>query len=280
MHRALTVASALVLAVGCARSHSVDADAAQDSGPHPECNYAGSHQICDEACSDCRLDGESCWRSPVCLDRPGLKCSLDLPPAGLVSSSDLDDYCPDGSFCMSTDPDDADDDAISGSCVDRGACEWLRVRAGDERCLYSDGTEFVNGPPPVAGCPSPADRFCGGPCGGCAEYPELGGLIGSSEVACLGRSEDRGVGLCVAGSVANTHCTPETPPDYYAIAQNRWTTILETEVEVRCFVPRDAGSGELAEYGYYVQRQPCLTYRTLYPEAGDCFTPEWVTDPG
>jgi hypothetical protein len=276
MHRAMIIAAWLV-AMSCARSHPVDPDAAQDGGPpHPECSYAGSHQICDEICSDCPDEEQTCFRRPVCS--PSISdCMLNLPPRGLGAS--LDDYCPDGSFCMSTSL-ERDNDAISGDCVDRGACEWLRDRAGEERCLYSDGTEFISGPPTVSECPAPAERFCGGPCGPCGEYPELGGFLGSSEVACLGQSEERGIGLCVAGSVGNTHCTPDTPPDFYAIMRNRWVTLLEMEVEVRCFVPRDAETGELAEFGYFVQRQPCLTYRSMYPGAGDCFTPDWTRDPG
>ncbi len=291
MRGSLTTAALLLLLIGCAESFRIgeDLDGGTDAFD-PSCTYVGRQQLCDEACPRCRLDRHDCqeWRREP--DRTPPLCVTDTGNAGYPlcrgAANDesfvaLNEYCFDGSLCMDANDERVREHSVSGNCVDLAACEWLRDREEYAQCRYSDGSFFVDGPPSLDECPELRDRayFCGGPCGGCADYPDPGGGTPLPS-SCLGLSESRGYGACAHSNNLATF-------DFVCFeGGGGWQAVTDiwelrgAEAEATCFVTRDPESGAMPTRGLFMFRDVCLRYRQDFPDSTDCMTEAWRSDPG
>jgi len=127
------------------------------------------------------------------------------------SGRSLGTYCMTGKVCaVGVDDTGLGTNVFGGSCFPVSFCKAAAVAgppAPQVRCVYSDGTPVVNGPPPGDTCPvgDPREPFCGGACGEYLRCPDpkprpraiVGGPYDPTEPApCLGLSETRNLGVC------------------------------------------------------------------------------------
>ena len=174
-------------------------------------------------------------------------------------------------------------DRVGGTCVDQEACRWLSAEGG-ERCRYSDGSWFEEGPSPASDCLGDGSRLgqlCGGGCGGCEEYTYIPLVVGGP-TGCLGIAEDRPHGYCVSlGLHGGYRCGRDDPEPLSEILETigqQWHargTGLAPPLEVVCVV-QAWPDGSFPDYGYFLPQDVCLTYAERYPGSVECRSGDWV----
>ncbi len=236
-------------------------DAAVDGDePGDECMLGGFRR-CDGDCGSC-ASGVRCDPGVhVCIPTSLGNCRFQTDPSnGHVTAA-----CGDGSPCFF----DSLADPVSG---DRGRCvpEEVCLLPGlaDHRCFWSDGSEVTRVPPGEDSCPAfSGGTSCGNPaCPGalpgeaqptCPSTPgEAGG--------CAGRSDDRGVGLCV---LLSPPCTGTDDPVLYETCEMLYTQ------PCACLRTLPVAPRTMEPFGYYVPRQACQEYASRFPGAIECVFP-------
>ncbi len=137
-----------------------------------------------------------------------------------------------------------------------------------DRCIYSDGTPFVTGPPPgvCAASPRPDLPYCGGACAESAcVHPN----------DCLGLSDTRSFGFCGGAAVANCRRN-------LGSMQNE--TVLRIcrsayGADCACVVPVPQAEGLDDEIGFAAPRDLCLDYRSHHPDHARCVAADWSDVP-
>lgn len=156
-----------------------------------------------------------------------------------------------------------------GICLGTDYCrEAYAAGLTDVACVYSDWTEFVDGPPEVEACPPAPDElapFCGAACSedGCP-YHNHGLWGGEWHFSCVGVNEERGLGICAFGG--RNGCA-EGSPGYAATCEAFYGR------PCACLRQR-LGDGTLDERGFVTMASSCLAYRAMYPSGVECMNPE------
>lgn len=157
-------------------------------------------------------------------------------------------------------------------------CDEVADHLDGVTCVWSDRSVRMTGAPPVEECPptDPRARFCGGPCGDCPWpdpfpqpfYPP------DYAVACIGRSDTRGLGVCAANS--NRICAPDWPPNF--VCQNGVFGDPSLGAyggePCACVVTADP-SGTFPAWGWATLAESCLQYQALYPDQVRCYGDDW-----
>jgi len=187
------------------------------------------------------------------------------------------EFCVTGNVCaVEVGATGTEDDQLAGICMPVEFC--LARESADpplpegRRCVYADGSEVVDGPPPVA-CPPfehPKTLFCGGSCGE-RVCPGRGGRVGGitdPAYPCVGLSETRGFGLC---ALSEERCLLAEPDHTHLLIDG--CSLGEDEPCV-CMVPQPQ-EGERQE-GYPVFESACRAYVAgLPPGVADCRDADW-----
>ena len=186
------------------------------------------------------------------------------------------DFCFGDRICLQP----AEGLGLGGGCVDREFCRWARTRSEPEYavpCLYSDGTEFVDGPPDEE-CGVGADPtlpFCGGRCGdtcppNVSHHPTPG---------CHGISETRAFGVCAPDP--NPPCSELNVLEALGSCNLELSQLRGGDHTARCVcmrLTREPG-GAFPHEGVGVAVQSCLAYRERYPDQVSCLGYEWLEEP-
>jgi len=145
------------------------------------------------------------------------------------------------------------------------------------QCLYSDGTEVVNGPPPST-CPanvSDDEPYCGGGCAG-VECPVVtyGRWDGDrwpereARMSCVGVSERRGFGVC--GYAAVQRSASEFSRRH-ALDECGWYFHVPCAIMT---TSRPAPGFE--DSGVVVRLDVCRDYRSRNPDSVECRGLDWT----
>lgn len=280
---------------GCYDLHGPGDDAGSVGGYDASaCPSIGGYPRCGEGCGDawcsdyfngtiCRSDLEVClpthvnnaeaWRDPRHEDR----CTLNRDPMDPKGS-----YCWSGGVCASLQSYPPEEHwNWNGDCVDEAYCDDVDAHIDGVRCTWSDGSERVTGAPVESTCPEadPRARFCGGPCGDCAwpdPSPWLGDII---QIACIGRSDRRGLGVCAAntfhlcergGRTADRLCG-----NVLAEEGEDPSIALYGGAPCACIVLEDPEEAGFPEWGWATKAETCLRYAERYPDQVRCYDSEW-----
>lgn len=270
--RPLTGSIACLVLLGCFGSHSGDDDRDGSVGTDGAsvCTEFGATRTCRHRCPELGLDAclaeQSChYEMDVCINEDG---DVTLSRSSANPDGEVMDYCADGLIgAVPMVPPDTG--TRGGSCVDPAFCAELERSGAERRCIYSDHSPFVNGPPSEcpAEVPNELSHYCGVECGGCAPGPLP---YMETRSACVGVNEERGFGLCVLG--AERVC--ERSRD-----ERRRFERLETLTEGRfgpvvCMTQRSA-EGDEPDFGWFAFESGCRAYRAHFPEAIDCRDANW-----
>ncbi|RLB46657.1 MAG: hypothetical protein DRJ42_27175 [Deltaproteobacteria bacterium] len=272
---------------GCALFHTAPGDAAADSGTGMDagdtgaspvdCGHIGPYLQCDETCDPCGEDGSYCGPAyeicrPYPVDNPSDGCHLVRDPDPELRGSALT-YCENELICA-LHPTLSQDSQFTGLCVDPDYCREARDRGVDTGCVYSDFSEFVEGPPTGDPCPadeaSPMAPLCGEGCGTdvCSWPIEPGSSWAAT--SCIGLSEERGVGVCVF--YADQPC------------ERAWPSVIEEFIDgcnrdlgtpCACLAKRNE-DGTLWDRAWPIVEQSCRLYASLYPDDFACVGADWV----
>lgn len=177
-------------------------------------------------------------------------------------------YCPNGEIC-SVRSDAVDREVFGGLCLGFEYCREAAERGLRRTCVYFDGTVAAEPPPDEGACPAAGDPgapFCGDACGGCPVREAPYGWLGELFTSCIGRSPDRGFGLCTFDGMTTCRRGASTFADQCAGLVGQ---------PCACLVFRGS-DGELPDYGNTTFVDSCLAYRERYPDSVECFEPsEW-----
>lgn len=248
----------LVVAVGaCFRSRSNQDGGAEDARPDSSSLDTGAIGRCDPIAGF-----EQCW--PECRDfddcPSGTGCSsvgfLCMPRDGSLDHGDHVGYCRHGDRFLYEGAD---------GCFPYELCRALPRSTRSDRCEYSNGEVFIEGPPAVA-CPALVDPFspyCGRECSPC---PNTGVEPSWINGRCTGLTEERGVGVCTLRQVCNADSA-----DF--LLDN---AVFLYETEPVCLVERL--DSELSEEGFVLSLATCRAYQALFPSEFACIDPRrgWV----
>lgn len=265
----------LSLAGGCFGSHGGDDGDATDPDRWADggflCESFGRTRTCRDRCPELGLDacvaGQFCDHLlDVCVDGDA---ATDLTRSARNPDGEVMDYCSDG--LLGVVPVEPPPIATrTGTCVDPAFCAELQRTDADFECVYSDRSDFVDGPP--SACPGEVpnefSRYCGVDCGGCDPFP-----VPYMEVrsACVGVNEERGFGLCVFGA--------ERVCDRGGRDEHERFERLETLTEGRfgrvvCMTQRSVDGTE-PDFGWLAFESGCRAYRERFGEAIDCRDADW-----
>lgn len=240
----------VVVALSCFRSQGPDADGGHtglsdvtvDTGPIGRCDPIAAFEQCWPDCRDFR----------DCPGRTG--CSnvdyLCTGPEHELSGGDHDGFCRRGDRYLFRG---------SNQCFPYEFCRAVWRSTRTDRCEYSNGETFVDGPP-MAECPSsvdPSSPYCGR---GCAECPRRAFLT-ITNGRCTGLTEERGIGVCALQDV----CDRDSGAFYLDNADGYY------ETPPICLVERI--DGELSEEGFVISLATCRAYQELYPGDFACVDP-------
>ncbi|UJR83714.1 hypothetical protein [Sandaracinus amylolyticus] len=281
MHRrdlSLTLVSLAVL-VGCAISHR-GGELDDGGGSASSCDRIAGYRVCPyDVCPDPCLDEGQCILSlGVCVPPsvppgdPRIGSSCHLNSREDPRDTEMNWFCLSGDYCA-VDREGGDPRSLSGPCVSAEMCDVADEDGLDARCMYSDRTPFVNGPPSVDECPPPPDpegTFCGGPCEPCpwvSGIPFLPGnptSYGAPRVSCVGVSETRGLGICAFDRFGE--CTEgDTLTARLCLEQlGRPCACMRLLTDVTPDVP-------IVRFVTFADS--CRAYRAMFPEDVECMDP-------
>lgn len=236
------------------------------------CEPFGTTRPCAPQCGLPCPEGRRCnefWELCTYVE-PREECGVDLRFGNPFN-------CREGRTCVTTERFRSSEWSWGGACVDPEFCRWLQTNPDvreDQRCRYSEGTLFEDGPPDHP-CAPGADElapFCGGACGdACPIYPrEYGG--------CVGVSETRGFGVCVPQG--HVRCDPasewQTTEALGACFRELWGLSGDTDQECVCMALSPTLLPEYADNGWAVSQQTCVAYRARYPDEVRCLDATWT----
>ncbi|MEM9073074.1 MAG: hypothetical protein AAGE52_31505 [Myxococcota bacterium] len=234
-------------------------DAGPDAAPRDPCPLVvGGLPACNGECPWSCESGSRC-RQEVCIPNRFETC-------GVFSVSEQTNFCSDSSLCAS---ERISETSLIGTCVPEAYCREVADTSIRSRCFYADFSEYVNGPPIETECPSaphPTSPFCGGPCGGCP--PITDEEVRIDDVGCIGRSETRGLGICV---LTDSTCSESDPLSNFGRADDD-PPVLPGIRNVACMVYQDVPQ---LEQGWLTRRDACLAYRDRYSGAVECRDHNW-----
>lgn len=190
-------------------------------------------------------------------------------------------YCETGKVCaVGADDDGVGVNPFGGKCFPVSFC--LAAQTADPpaphvRCVYSDGSEVVDGPPPMAECPEgdPRQPFCGGPCGESTRCPtpaarERDGFFDTTwpfePGPCVGLSESRGMGVCGMQFGRYQRGAGSDDIDYCEAWYGEPCLILVTHPQS-------------FEHGHALIASVCHEYVALFPESAECRNALWEVVP-
>ncbi len=271
-------AAALAVGVfsGCFLDHGVDdAGAIADGGDRgdadgaAECATLGGYRTCGSLCADGCPRSDGCQQYfDICVPFPDVTgCDVTL------SSHERDypnrTYCGNGLPCVVSTVALERAHSVLGLCVRDEYCREVQMSSIDPRCVWSDESPYVDGPPEVSECPSTPDArvpFCGGPCGGC---DDTGWSSYYEPANCVGLSERRGFGVCTFEGHDPCWRGHAGAAGACAFAE-RWGE------PCACMV-LELPDGSFQEIGFPTLASSCLEYLRHFPDTVRCMDPfAWV----
>jgi len=189
-------------------------------------------------------------------------------------------YCHTGKVCAANA--DARGDVFSsmaGLCYPVSFCQ--AASAADPpvstlHCIYSDGTDVMEGPPDTGACPRGDLRepYCGGVCGDdlrCPRAPRAqlsGARTPSDPQTCVGFSETRPFGVCAHEGTCVRSNQQGTAIDV-ALCE------LDYGEPCACLVTHPQLDESRTVQGYVVLASVCRDYRLHFPGSTECVDAEW-----
>jgi hypothetical protein len=275
--RALTAATAAVLAVACGGRTAGDGDGGLvDSG---DGSLLGDGLIGDANMGDASWtlcsspDGYMvCGGTDNC--NAGTSCAQFCSPAlgnnelepcngttgNLDNTCDSPD-CPDGYLCLRTDGVQPTDAPLLGNCVNDEIAHLFHLNGGDARLLYADYSFFDGTPLPTpATCPQITGlALCGGACGDTCPKDD-GGF--SAQHVCFGRSKTHPFSLCAA---VGGECTAADPSNCIQVAG-----LTGTPQGCLVFLDNTASQANADPHGFCVPQDTCNAAAQGYPGGAKC----------
>jgi hypothetical protein len=285
--RLLSAGLLAVSMAGCYSSSALDGDVGPVDAARGACDPVGSLVACGEGCGGhfpcTAMGGVYGCLEGVCVrqgedPRPArdeLSFSCDLPRGGWPMRRFS--YRGDHACYLSRFMSGRREDLVRGFTMPESDCNAMSSDLGLD-CYWSDGSIRTRTPPPVhttcPAAPNPGSVLCGGPCGNC-EYTIVGD-IGSYDVPCLGRNDDRDLGVCGLVIDMTEGCSPEVPAGPNCLDP----LIMDMEwpgASCACLSFRREDGFERA--GWSVPTTNCATYRALYPGQVECYDDAWTPLP-
>lgn len=287
--RNVVVAAALVAASGCYESSAPGIDAGRvDGGPcAPILSYSwcsaecGGPGACGSASVSYCTDGELC--TPDAVRRGGevlvLVCGVPLPGFAREFADGAAFSARRADACLRDRRGFGSPNVVDGPTIPEEDCDVLERELGRE-CYWSDGTRRTRSPPPVAACPAqpfPATPFCGPACGDCLGGPSAGiDLV----TPCIGRNDDRDVGVCAVVPRGLAGCSPDLPVSARCPLAKLFPDTWPTDgCACLAFAYEDATGRHFDDGGWIVPESGCRAYRALHPGAVECYDDAWAPLP-
>lgn len=264
---------------GCYMSSASDAEAGvPDAGA--SCEMVGDLVQCTEECGGYRTclplrpsDTYSCladlclqeWEFPEAMsDQFNLRCGLPDDSRPFRYWSPRGDHA-----CVRS----GDLAAGIGVTIPESDCAPVAEARGLD-CYWSDGSIRTRTPPAVhticPEAPAPASILCGGGCGNC--YSVVAGDREGFDVPCIGRNDDRDLGVCAIVREGTIGCSPGQPASTLCLSADQMSEEWATTT-CSCLSFRRADGFERA--GWVVPTSNCATYRSLYPGEVECYDDAW-----
>ncbi len=284
-----------LIGAGCYDDHGLHGDGGGVPYDAAACPPVAGYLRCGDGCGGfwCR-DPET---ATACRNDLGICDSLDVLGPGRDDPRSWDicriespgrepvaDYCWSGGVCAGVRA-YRTDIGWSGYCVSEAFCDEADYLDG-LTCVWSDRSVRRTGAPAVTECPAELDtraRLCGGPCGDCPwpdPFPAMGFREQSYTIACVGRSDRRGVGVCAANTIAlcsrEGRTADEACQNVNAFHDDPALSVYGGE-PCACLALEDPRApGTFFEWGWAILAESCLEYRALYPDQVRCLGNDWV----
>lgn len=173
----------------------------------------------------------------------------------------------------------SDRTGLGGWCVEEAFCDAAREEGLDVDCYWSDRSERVTGAPVETTCPAtnPGEQLCGGPCGEC-EWPDPFELyFPSFRVACVGRSDRRGLGLCAVETTRLCERGGRSGDDLCGNTRvhDPADAIFDGAPCACLAFENPAAPGTFYEWGWGTLAEACLEYQRRYPDTVRCYDADW-----
>ena len=247
------------------------------------CGWCPTGFACDEYAAVCRGEdffdptapvGERTWQD-------GCTSVVFHDASGLVINP-YSVYCHSGKVCgASSDADGTGSKPFGGRCFPISFCQAaaeVDLPLSTLHCVYSDGSDVVNGPPMVGACPvgDPRQPYCGGVCGDdmrCPRYPEIAGLSDEPQPgppqSCVAFSETRSFGVCAWGQA---RCSQSRLEGNGLLLD--WCSRGYGE-PCACLVTHPQLDESRTVQGYVVLASVCRDYQLHFPGSTECVDAEW-----
>ena len=248
------------------------------------CGWCPTGFACDEYAGVCRgLDYDD-FHGPSGRTW-GDSCSVVVTDGterdGATSNPDTH-FCHTGKVCGA---DSAADGTVfmpmAGRCFPVSFCQAASVAdppVPTLRCIYSDGTDVVDGPPDRGDCPvgDPRQPYCGGVCADnlrCPAQPLGGGIFGPPSPSylgsCSGLSETRSFGVCAYGVQRCSRGNPDANDTSVRLCE------LGYGEPCACLVTHPQLDESRWVLGYVVLASVCRDYRLHFPSSTECVDAAW-----
>lgn len=214
----------------------------------------------------------------------GDSCAFNSSGEGGDGSGRFGAYCATGKVCaVEVSATGVGTDVLTGGCFPISFCKAAAVAdppAPHIRCVYSDGTPVINGPPPGGSCPEgdPREPYCGGPCGEALRCPDPNHRPMMSffdpegppgPAPCVGMSETRNLGVCsflpgrlVRGDDSQNIRAIRGCADWYG------------EPCAGLVTHPQLGPAE-REQAYLILASVCRDYAARFPDSAECVDARW-----
>ena len=173
-------------------------------------------------------------------------------------------------------------DLFAGFCYPVSFCKAAAVAdppAPQVRCVYSDGTPVIDGPPAGGSCPAsdPREPYCGGPCGDYLRCPDpnprpttiFSPQDPSEPGPCVGLSETRNLGVC-------TYRTGRCARGRDSLNRRRLVRCADWYGEPCAILVTHPQLDEAHfEQGYPVLTSLCRDYAARFPDSAECVDAAW-----
>jgi hypothetical protein len=131
-----------------------------------------------------------------------------------------------------------------------------------QKCVYTDGTEVVTGPPD-APCPGPAGSMlvCGGSCG----------EVICPQGRCVGFSDTRAFGICTPLPI---RCAASNAREMITLCNSLQVTWFPGECACLLVDPQPTLPG-VERTGFLAPADACQRYQAVYPDQVECRDEDW-----